>query len=161
MAYGGWLETVSRFVSNKKKEMKKKNNLQIYEVLPEVERRYLANYGKHFNRQLCDEAVRMMRRENGEGKLVRVASLSKEQVENLLSTYGITLENNVLYDHVYVANMIHADMRGSSIEDDLHHARAIKDFIDDADQEDGYLFDRWRADMCGKGVVIDWEEMIG
>ena len=49
---------------------------------------------------------------------------------------------------------------GSSIEDELHLARYIKNVIDDPDGYDGMVFTHWYADMCKKGIPIDWEKMI-
>ena len=86
--------------------------------------------------------------------------ISKEKVDTILSNYNIKLKNNQLYDYVYVANMCKADFYGSSIEDDKHFALYIKDVIDDVDGYDGLVFNRWYADMCRKGIAIDWEEML-
>jgi len=61
---------------------------------------------------------------------------------------------------VFVANMCRADFYGSSITDDLHLAKYIKDVLDDTDAYDGIVFNRWYADMCKMGIVIDWDEMI-
>lgn len=70
------------------------------------------------------------------------------------------LENNTLYDYVYVANMCKADFLGSSVPDEGHLCKYVKDVIDDVDAYDGIVFNRWYADMCRSGVPIDWEEMI-
>jgi len=81
-------------------------------------------------------------------------------VDKILSVNNTLLENNQLYDYVYVANMCKADFLGSSIQDDLHMAKYIKDVIDDDDAYDGIVFNRWYADMCRKGIAINWEDMI-
>ena len=80
----------------------------------------------------------------------------------MLRAANVDLDRNVLYDHVFVANMVKSDQRGTSIEDDKHHALAIKDYIDDVDKADGYLFDRWISDICGLGphYIPYWEDMI-
>lgn len=78
----------------------------------------------------------------------------------LFSYIGSKLENNTLYDYVYVANMCKADFLGSSVPDEGHLCKYIKDVIDDVDAYDGIVFNRWYADMCRSGVPIDWEEMI-
>lgn len=65
-----------------------------------------------------------------------------------------------LYDCVYAANMCQADYLGSSITDQKHLALYVKDTLDDPDGEDGLVFNRWYADMCWKGVAIDWESML-
>ena len=78
----------------------------------------------------------------------------------MLTRHNVKLENNQLYDYLFVANMCKADFLGSSIIDELHLTLYIKDVIDDADAYDGLVFNRWYADMCRKGIVIDWEEML-
>lgn len=32
----------------------------------------------------------------------------------------------------------------------------VKDVIDDVDGYDGIAFNRWYADMCRKGIQVDW-----
>lgn len=56
--------------------------------------------------------------------------------------------------------MCKADFLGSSVPDEAHLAKYVKDVLDDDDAYDGIVFNRWYADMCRKGIVIDWEEMI-
>ncbi len=133
-----------------------------YDIIPEELRRYLANYGKHFNQKLCDYAVSIMRKAGPEGKPVRITPMTREEVDSLLKTHDVELKNNVLYDHVFVANMVKSDQLGSSITDSKHHALAIKDYIDDVDKAEGYLFDRWMSDICGLGprFIPYWEDMI-
>ena len=91
---------------------------------------------------------------------VHIKTINKDRVEAILSTYNIKLENNQLYDHVYVANMIIADFLGESIDDESHMAKHIKAVIDDTDGYDGIVFTRWYADMRAKGIPVDWEEML-
>ena len=93
-----------------------------------------------------------------DGKEVPITPYSKQEVDSMLNTYGIKLENNALRDYLYVANMCKADFLGSSIEDNLHVARYIKDVIDDPDGYDGLVFNRWLADMARKGEPIDWDD---
>ena len=38
--------------------------------------------------------------------------------------------------------------------------RYVKDVIDDVDDYDGLVFNRWYTDMCRTGIAIDWEEML-
>lgn len=143
------------------KNIMKRDSLDIYDEMPEDMKHYLRYNGRHFNRKLCDFAVSKMTTNNpstGErGKLVK---LDKEAIDSLLKTYRIELDNNQLYDYVYVANMCKADFLGSSVPDEQHLCRYIKDVIDDVDGYDGLVFNRWYADMCRTGIVIDWEEML-
>lgn len=133
-----------------------------YDIIPEELRKYLANFGKHFNRKLCDYAVSIMQKAGPDGKPIAITPMSREEVDNLLKTHGVELKNNVLYDHVFVANMVKSDLLGSGVPDAKHHALAIKDYIDDIDKAEGYLFDRWISDLCGLGpnFIPYWEDMI-
>ena len=142
--------------------MHNQNSLQQYEILPEPLRKYLSNYGKHFSQKLCDYAVSLMYKRGADGKPVRITPMTREEVDALLKTNGVELQNNVLYDHVFVANMVKSDQLGSSIVDGKHHALAIKDYIDDVDKAEGYLFDRWISDIYGLGphYIPYWEDMV-
>lgn len=133
-----------------------------YDIIPEELRKYLAQFGKHFNHKLCDYAVSLMMKAGPDGKPVRITPMTREEVDALIKSNGVELKNNVLYDHVFVANMVKSDQLGSSIIDAKHHALAIKDYIDDVDKAEGYLFDRWISDICGLGphYVPYWEDMI-
>jgi hypothetical protein len=127
-------------------------SLDIYDDRPASMRRYLRYYGQHFNKKLCEFAVSKMK--HGKSPVTKIA------VEEILNKYNIILENNELYDHVYVYNMGNNDFLGSSIPDEKHLALYVKDVIDDKDGYDGIVFNRWYADTVTSGIPIDWEEMI-
>lgn len=137
-------------------------DLRQFDILPRGLRAYLAQYGHHFSKPLCDYAVSLMQKAGPDGKPVAITPMSREEVDTLLKTNNVELKNNVLYDHVFVANMVKSDQLGSSIVDAKHHALAIKDYIDDIDKAEGYLFDRWMSDLCGLGpkYIPYWEDMI-
>jgi hypothetical protein len=128
-----------------------------FDKKPEGMINYLRYNGPHFNEKLCDFAVSKMTKKSN-GREVPIIPFTKKEVDTMLGNYGITLENNNLRDYVYVANMCKADFLGSSIEDNLHVARYIKDVIDDDDAYDGIVFNRWLADMARKGEPIDWDD---
>ena len=134
-----------------------KTDLTQFDRKPEGMINYLQYNGPHFNEKLCAFAVNKMTK-NVNGKPTPIVPYTKKEVEEMLNNYGIRLENNVLRDHVYVANMAKADFFGHSIEDTLHLARYIKDVIDDEDGYDGLVFNRWLADMARKGEPIDWDD---
>lgn len=136
-----------------------KTDLTQYDIKPEAMVNYLRYNGPHLNKKLCDFAVSKMQKKVG-SSLRKITPLTKEQVDKILSANNTLLENNQLYDYIYVANMCKADFLGSSIQDDLHMAKYIKDVIDDDDAYDGIVFNRWYADMCRKGIAINWEDMI-
>ena len=132
-----------------------RTSLDIYDIRPEAMTAYLRYYGWHFNKKMLDFAVSKMYKNNQP-----IQPLVAEKVDALLKAQGITLKNNELHDYVYVANMCKADFVGSSIIDEAHMAKYIKDVIDDEDAYDGIVFNRWYADMCKNGIPIDWENMI-
>lgn len=132
-----------------------RNSLDQYDERPKAMVNYLKYYGWNFNKKMLEFAVSMMYKD---GK--KLQAITKDKVEELLNKYNITLKNDMLYNSTYVANMAKADFYGSSIVDEQHMAKYIKDVIDDEDAYDGIVFNRWYADMCKKGVPIDWEEMI-
>lgn len=121
---------------------------------------YLAFNGWHFNKKMCDWAVSKMYKINVAKRKEYITPYTKEAVENLLKTNGIKLDRDLGYDAVYVANMAKADFYGSSISDDAHLAKFIKDYLDDPDGYDGIVFTRFYADCIGSGTPIMWEEMI-
>ena len=122
---------------------------------------YLSNFGWHFNKKMCDFAVSLMKKINpATGKKERIEPISKEKVEELLTKYGMKLDNNSLYDFVYVANMGKADFFKSSIPDEQHLAVYVKDVIDDPDAPDGTTMRRWYATMIAAGEPIEWDVMI-
>ena len=138
-----------------------RDSIDSYDKLPDDMITYLSNYGMHFNKKLNDFAVVMMNKKDASsGQLKKITPFSKEDVDRILSMYSVSLENNQMYDYVYVANMIKADFLNRSISDDRHMATHIKCVIDDDDVYDGIVFNRWYADMRRKGIAIDWEEML-
>lgn len=134
--------------------------LDIYDDMPEDMKKYLTNYGWHFNKKACNFAVSLMKKYN---KVVKkeekINAYTKEDVDRLLELYHVELENNILYDYVFVANMCKADYLGSSVPNEEYLTRYIKDTIDDVDASNETTFRRWVATMVGNGNPIDWEDI--
>lgn len=126
-----------------------------YDVKPPKMLNYLRYNGPHFTKKLLSFAVSKMSKGDGGFRKYK-----KEEVDNLLEIYDIKLKNNQLYDYVFVANMCSADFLGSSITDEEHLIKYVRDLIDDYDGYDGLVFNRWYADMSKKGIAITWEEML-
>ena len=126
--------------------------LDVYDDKPTSMKRYLKYYGQHFNKKLCEFAISKM----NHGK----TKISKDKIDDIMNKYNIKLQNNELYDYVYVYNMGNNDFMGSSIIDEQHLALYVKDVIDDQDGYDGIVFNRWYADMVIQGIPIEWEEMV-
>lgn len=121
---------------------------------------YLRYNGPHFTAALCEFAVAKMWSKGNDGKVSRIKPWDKTEVDNMLKNAGVKIENDALYDSVYVANMCKADYYGSSITDETHVALYIKDVLDDEDGYDGIAFNRFLADCARKGVVIPWERVL-
>lgn len=132
-----------------------KESLDTFDKRPEAMTNYLRYYGWHFNKKMCDFAVSKLMKGG-----VKLTPVEKQSIDVMLQAHSIKLKNNELYDYVYVANMAKADFFGSSITDDAHLAKFIKDYIDDEDGYDGIVFSRWYIDTVKKGTPIDWDEML-
>nr|DAY88051.1 MAG TPA: hypothetical protein [Caudoviricetes sp.] len=135
--------------------------LSSYNYIPREMQAYLRNYGYSFSKRACEYAVKqMMRKNTATGKLESIEPYSKEKAEELLSKHGIKLERNIGYNFVYVINMIYSDRWKSSIEDELHLCKAVKDEIDDEDAVPESIFRCWMTKQEDKGIPIPWEDMI-
>ena len=42
----------------------------------------------------------------------------------------------------------------------LSLAQFVKDYIDDEDAADGFVFNRWYADTVRAGIPIPWEDLL-
>lgn len=116
---------------------------------------YLNQHGRHFSEKACEFAVSLMRTHKG-----KVEYKNKETVDEMLHRNGVSLEHNRCYDYVYVANMCFADFYGSSIEDEMHLCIMIKDIVDDYDQREGFIFNRWLSDIDTNGIEINFDDLI-
>ena len=135
--------------------------LDTFDDIPKEMRVYLQHNGFHFNKKACEYAVRMMKRKNpSSGKLEPIEPYTKDQVDDMLKKYNITLNDTDGYDYVFVANMGKADYLKSSIPDEQHLAMYVADVINDPDAGDGTTMRRWYATMIANGVGVDWEEIL-
>lgn len=140
-----------------------KQPLDSYEMdfMPIEMKAYLRNYGFSFSKKACDYAVSLMKKENPSTKKEeKIEPWSKEQVDEMLKRFNVTLENNVGYNATYVANMLKADMFKSSIIDEQRLALGVKDIIDDYDASPRLVFKKWITSMDDAGLPIEWSELI-
>ena len=135
--------------------------LDIYDDMPRAMKAYISHYGWHFNKKAFECAVSHMERKNpASGKMEAIEPWTKEQVEELLVKHGVKLENCVMYDPAYVANMAKADYYKSSITDEQHIALFVKDYLDDPDGADDLAFRFWVKKGEAMGKPVDWEDLI-
>lgn len=130
--------------------------LDTYDTMPSGMKEYLSYYGWHFNKKLSDFAASKMKRQGG----IKIAPYTKEQLEALMKAHNIEVKQAKGYDCVFVANMAKADYLGSSITDEIHLLKFVKDYIDDPDGYEGLPMTRFFAYVIGSGNVIDWEDML-
>lgn len=88
------------------------------------------------------------------------AIITKLELEQLLKSNNIEIENCVGYDSLYVYHMAKADFYNSSIVEEHNLLQFVKDYIDDIDGYDGKAMTRFYADCIGSGTPIMWEDMI-
>lgn len=117
---------------------------------------YMATYGGHFSKKMCEWAVGMMKTRDKK----KLSPWTKEQVESILTKNGVVLNNDKGYDKVYVANMCKADFLGSSVVDESRAALYVKDLLDDPDGYDELVFNRFMMDCMGRNIPIMWEDML-
>lgn len=113
---------------------------------------YLAEMGWHFNEKACKYAVRYLKDRNNKP----IKPYSKEEVDEMLKKYNITLEKSKGWDYVYVASMAKSDMDGSPLADDKSIANYIKIVIDDVDAADGEIMGCWYVKMIFRHIPVDW-----
>ena len=121
---------------------------------------YLSHYGWHFSKAMCDWACSKMYKTDVAGRRTYTTPWTKEEVDNLLKRYNVTLNNKIGYDYVFAANMCKADFLGKSVPTEEHLAKYIKDLLDDADAKEGFVFNRFYADCVFMNNPIEWEDMI-
>lgn len=117
---------------------------------------YLSRYGWHFSKKLYEWAASNMKKDGGK----KITPYNKELVDMLLTKNNIELENKFGYDYVFVANMAKADFLNSSLPDEEHLIKYVKDYVDDPDGYPELPFTRFYADIIGKGIPVIWEDMI-
>ena len=139
---------------------KKKVSFDFWEDMPRDMKKYLKNYGYHFNHKLYKFAVENMYKVGRNGNKEKIEPIEKDKIDELAKKYNVTIENNVMYDAAYVYSMVQADFWGKSIPNEQYAIMYVKDVLGDEDKPDGYVFNRWYADMCFMGIPIDWEEYV-
>lgn len=120
---------------------------------------YLRTYGRHFSHRMYEFAVSLMYRDRG-GKREWMKPLTRDAFNDRMKRNGVSLDNDTLYDGMYVMSMAEADFAGSSIPDEKHLCLFVKDYIDDVDQADGFVFNRFLAGLRLTGEPVDWYAML-
>lgn len=129
--------------------------------LPTDMKRYIRHFDLHFNRKLYEFAISKMERKiKGSDKTEKMKPIDKSKFDEAMKRYGIELKYDELYDGVFVWSMAMSDFFESSLPTEKEVALYVKDLIDDPDQSNGFIFNRWVADMYLKGEAIEWDDFI-
>lgn len=133
------------------------DRLDFYDITPKGMDAYLSAHGHHFSKPMLEWAVSMMRDKKGNRQSVP----EKKKVDEKLNSYGIELSRDKgYYDSVYAWCMAKSDYFGSSIEDEMHLAKYVKDYIDDPDGNPTRPFDEFYVNCIAKGIDIPWGDVI-
>ena len=74
-----------------------KTSLLSFDKFPPAMENYLQNYGFHFSKKAFEWAASIMKKRNpSNGREEEVVPMGKEETSDLLSRYGVSVENNVL-----------------------------------------------------------------
>lgn len=120
---------------------------------------YLNYYGWHFSPKMAEWASsRMYKKVNNRKEYI--TPYTKSDIDILLKRYNMEINCSKGHDCVYIANMCKADFLGSSIPDEMHLIKYVKDVVDDVDAYDGMPFTRFYADCIGSGTPINWSDML-
>ncbi len=138
-----------------------KQNLEMYSgQLPSGQREYYMHYGEHFSKKAAEFAIKNMRKRGPSGAEEPIKPMSLEDVDDLLSRNGVRLKNDVGYDKVYLVAKCMSDYLGSSVPDETHVAKYVKDVLDDADGYDGMPFVEWYHKVLHIGIPVMWEDIM-
>lgn len=127
--------------------------LDEYEELPQGMRTYLSNYGWHFNKKLCEHAVKCMKNRNDR-------HFSEEEVAEALKKHSVEVSEAEKYDAVYLFNMYYSDFYPKALDDESKLALAVGCAIDDEDGYEGMALTRYYADTIGRGEPLFWEKFV-
>lgn len=142
-------------------QRKKIGGLYHFTDLPTDMKRYVRHFGLHFNHRLYEYAVSLMERKiKGSERTEKMKPVDKSKFDEIMKKYNLALEYDVLYDGLFVWSMAMSDFYESSLPTEKEVAQYVKDYVDDVDQVNGFILNRWVADMALSGTPIEWDDFI-
>ena len=142
-------------------QRKKIGGLYRFVDLPTDMKRYVRHFGLHFNHRLYEYAVSLMERKiKGSERTEKMKPVDKSKFDEIMQKYNLTLEYDVMYDGIFVWSMAMSDFYESSLPTERELAQYVKDYVDDVDQVNGFILNRWVADMALAGIPIEWDDFI-
>lgn len=135
-----------------------KQNIELYAgQLPSGQREYMMHYGEHFSKKAAMFAIKHMRKRGSDEE---IKPMSIDAVDEMLKKYGIELKNDFGYDKVYLVAKCQADFLNSSIPDEMHMAKYVKDVLDDQDGYEGMPFVEWYHKVLHIGMPVMWDDIM-
>lgn len=118
-------------------------------------RTYKMHHGMHFSDKLAEYASSKMVNANGMNH-----TWSCKDVEGAFTSLGLKLpEKSTWGDVTYAANMLYSDF-AQLLKSDTDAVKMAHVLLTDPDGYDGMLFNRYTADIIGKGICVPWMDFI-
>jgi hypothetical protein len=137
------------------------NRLDSYSKYPSGMREYLEAYGWHFSKNMYEFACTLFKKENPVTKKAEMMeSWTKEQIDDMFKKHNIKLTNKFGYDCYYKVNWAKSMFMKTSIDDEIHLIKLVKDCLDNINSFEEAPFTHFYADCIGKGIPIIWEDML-
>lgn len=137
------------------------NRLDSYGKYPSEMKEYLEIYGWHFSKKMYLWACSLLRKENPSTKKLELSEIwSKDQIDELLKKNNIKIFNKFGYDIYYLVNWSKSMFMKTSIDDEIHLLKLVKDIIENVNSYDEIAFTYFYADCISKGIPIIWEDML-
>lgn len=137
------------------------NRLDLYSKFPSGMQEYLQLYGWHFSKKMYEWAISTFKRINPITlKPEPIDLYTKESLDEAIKKHGIVLKNCNSYDYCYLANKAKIILFKSSIDDEMHLLKYVRDVLDNQNSYPELPFTQFYADCIGKGVPIIWEDML-
>lgn len=121
---------------------------------------YMEKYGPHFSKAMYEMAASEMYKINASGNKEYMKPMTAEEFWQVMRKHNVQPKSEHMYDALYVMSMAMADFMGSSLPDEKSVAMYVKDYVDDPDAPEGFIFGRFLSDMELAEKCIDWEKML-
>ena len=128
---------------------------------PKEMKSYLSNFGWHFNKKMFDYGVSLLKQRNIQtNKYENLKPISKEEIETLMNTSNIVIENVVMYDLAYLINYAKALFSGNLITNEKQLLLFARDYFENPHYSDGEILKCFYTMQISEGRPFDWSEMI-
>lgn len=135
--------------------------LDIYGKYPSGMAEYLEAYGWHFSKNMYNWACTLFKKDNPVTKKPEPMEVwSKDQIDEMFKKHNIKINANLGYDRYYKVNWAKAMFMKTSVDDEIHLIKLVKDCLDNINSYEEAPFTHFYADCISKGIPIMWEDML-